>query len=489
MRLRNRIGGIALGALAGVLVGAAGGWGASAAQTEPSVVGYDPLASALESSALERAAGHLDTALAAADRALSVAPRDPAAWLVRAELLVDLGRHGEAIEALDELIAARGESARALTARARAKVGAGDRSGAEQDARGALALYPASGPARAELIELLRSSGRPEEARAQLTRLRLQAPDLAWAVASDARLRAAQGHVDAALAELEAALAGDDAIGSVRRATIEIALDAGRAGRAVNAADPWLVAPSSAPDVDALVLAARAARASGRELQALRASLAALDRDGASAAALDATVELLGESDRLVETLLRSRLERDDDNLARAWLGRRALDDGRVGEALELLGEQGATAELQLLRAEALRRGGRESEAIAVLEPLCAAGGPARAFYERALARFALGQLELAAADFERAASGELSGLAQFNRGAVLDRLGRYTEAVAAYEAAVAAQPDMAQAWMQLGNDYHFRLGDRARAAAAYRRFLAVAGEDAQVRAWLQEVE
>ena len=62
-------------------------------------------------------------------------------------------------------------------------------------------------------------------------------------------------------------------------------------------------------------------------------------------------------------------------------------------------------------------------------------------------------------------------------------------DAAAAYEATVEADPTMGQAWVQLGNAYHFRLGDRARAADAYRRFLELEGEDAQVRAWLEEVE
>ena len=487
MRLSNRIG--AIGVMAAAAAVGAAGWAASQTGRNPAAVGFDPLAAALDEVAVESSAGRPQAALAAADRALALAPRDPAAHLARGSVLVELGRDDEAIAVLDALIASSGESARALTARARAKAAIGDRAGAEQDARGALALYPTSGPARAELIELLRTSGRSEEANLQLTRLRMQAPDLAWAVAAEARMRAGAGHGDAALGELEAALPRDDALGSIRRAAIEIALATGSAARAAGAAQPWLDAPSTAPDADALVLAARAGRAAGMELAALRASLAALERDGASAAALDATVELLGDSDRLVESLLRTRLERDGDAMARAWLARRSLDDGQVTEALQLLGDDRSTVELQLLVAEALRRGGRESEAIAALEALCTDGGPARAFYERALARFALGQLERAAVDFERAATGELTGLAQFNRGAVLDRLGRYTEAAAAYESAVAAQPDMAQAWVQLGNAYHFRLGDRAKAAVAYRRFLAVAGEDAQVRAWLEEVE
>jgi len=224
----------------------------------------------------------------------------------------------------------------------------------------------------------------------------------------------------------------------------------------------------------------------------LRAALAALGRDTQSPAAIAATVELLGLAPELIDGLLMSRLGGDGDVVARAWLARRALDAGRLGEALELLqpdGEPLASDELRLLEAEALRRAGREAEAIARLDALCQPDGPARPFYERALARFALGQFEPAVADFERAARGELTAIAQFNRGTVLDRLGRYTQAAAAYEQAVEADSQMAQAWMQLGNSYHFRLGDRARAAGAYRRFLAIAGEDAQVRAWLEEVE
>lgn len=452
-------------------------------------VGYDPLGAALDEAAVERAAGRFDAALAAVERGLSYAPRDPDARLARARLLLALSRPVEALDVLDPLIAERGPSARALTERGIALVRVGRSAEGERDLREALTLYPANGPARAELIELLRTGERADEARQQLTRLRLQAPELAWAVAADARLRAGEGHADAALAELEAALGRDDRLGSLRRAAIEIALAAERPGRALDAAAPWLASPETAPDGAALTLAARAARANGRDLDALRASLAALERDDASAAALDGAIELLEQSDRLVETLLRGRLAERDDDVARAWLARRALDDGRLGEALELVGAEPATDELRLLRAEGLRRAGREAEAIAALDVLCVDGGPPRAFYERALARFARGDLDAAATDFERAAVGDLTALAQFNRGAVFDRLGRYTEAAAAYEAAVAADPDLAQAWMQLGNAYHFRLGDRVRAAEAYRRFLAVAGEDAQVRAWLEEVE
>ena len=46
------------------------------------------------------------------------------------------------------------------------------------------------------------------------------------------------------------------------------------------------------------------------------------------------------------------------------------------------------------------------------------------------------------------------------NRGAALERLGRFDEAIAAYDAALAAKPDYAEAWHNRGVGAAFELGN-----------------------------
>jgi len=68
-------------------------------------------------------------------------------------------------------------------------------------------------------------------------------------------------------------------------------------------------------------------------------------------------------------------------------------------------------------------------------------------------------------------------------------RLGRFAEARAAYERAIAADPACAEAERNLGVLLDLYLGDPAQALAHYERYQSLAGEvDTQVAAWLVEV-
>jgi tetratricopeptide (TPR) repeat protein len=456
---------------------------------------FDPLGAALRQSAEALARGQGERALAAAEVAAREAPDDPAVALARAAAANALGRAEQArawLAPLDPALhtaAVRLEWARALR-------GCGESQAAEAELVAVLRHYPRSGPARAEWIELLLAAERRGEARDQLALLRAQAPQMPWALAAEARLRAAEGELEPALAELEAALPRDDERHSVRAALVELELSRGGAARAASWAAPWF---EQAPDPALWVLGGRAAAAAGDGLGALELALRALRAPHTAPAATELCLELLGAADELSGELLRARLQgRPADAALRGLLVRAALDRGDFALALDQLAAAPAeTTELNCLRVEALRRSGRAAaaeEALAALLVVDATSGvesgPPRAFYERGLLRFEQSAAELAAADFERAAADPaLAPLARFNQGVVLERAGRAGPAAQAYERAVAADPTLVQAWLQLGQLYHLRLGERDRAADAYRRVLELAGEDAQVRAWLAEVE
>jgi tetratricopeptide (TPR) repeat protein len=102
---------------------------------------------------------------------------------------------------------------------------------------------------------------------------------------------------------------------------------------------------------------------------------------------------------------------------------------------------------------------------------------------------YAAGRYEVAAGEFERAVAGDQAADARFNRGVCLDRLGRYAGAADEYAAAVAARPDFAEAWLQLGHDCRLRLGQPDRARDAYRSYLDLGGDDPEVRRYLASEE
>jgi Flp pilus assembly protein TadD len=79
---------------------------------------------------------------------------------------------------------------------------------------------------------------------------------------------------------------------------------------------------------------------------------------------------------------------------------------------------------------------------------------------------------------------------AGLNRLAIAERrLGRFTEARAAYERAIAADPAYAQPERNLAVLLDLYIGEPAQALAHYERYQALSGEtDPQVAAWLVEL-
>jgi tetratricopeptide (TPR) repeat protein len=483
---------------------AALGQASVAASQEPS--GYDPLGTALSESAEALAAGEGERALEAALRAESHAPRDPATLLALARALNLVGRHADVLEALAQVDAERIGS-RLWVERGRAARALGEDELARKSFLAALDRYPAGGPARAALIELYFERGDLEQMGHHLERLRGQAPDLPWGVAMEGRWLAGQGRRSEARELLESALVADDELGTVRFALVELLL-ADRPERAFEVARAWL---DGAPTVGATLLAGRAALAAGDGLAALEVGLRALRHEPSSGAALElatASLDLLGSP---VERLLERRLATDPgDRRLRATLARRALDGGDPARALALVDADPALelaaapreasvaggerplpdVGLELLAVEALRRGGRSEEARSRLDRVVSTrGATPESDYQLGWLELEAGRLDAAAQAFDGAASSsELRGRARYNQGAVLERAARFAESARAYEQALAADPSLTQAWVQLGNHYQFRLGERALAAEAYRRFLELEGEDVQVRAWLEEV-
>lgn len=115
----------------------------------------------------EAAVGRYDAAIAAIDRAIALEPR-AALWLARGEFLVDAGRAAEAAASFEAADRLRPGHAPTLNNLAFARLSAGDPTGAEAAARGALAADPAHARARANLGRALHAQGRFTAAEAEL---------------------------------------------------------------------------------------------------------------------------------------------------------------------------------------------------------------------------------------------------------------------------------------------------------------------------------
>ncbi|MHC4894781.1 MAG: tetratricopeptide repeat protein [Planctomycetota bacterium] len=455
----------------------------AAAQT-----GFDPLEVALSRASSALAEGRWSAALEAAEEALSYSPSEARAVLIAARAEFGSGAHRAALARVNAVPPAR-RGYGLWFEQARAARAVGDLSQAETGLDAALALYPASGPARSLRIDILFELGHLEAARSALGELRTQAPELPWGIAMEGRLLEAEGLVPEARALLADNLSLDDADGSIRRTLVGSLLDDDPA-RAFELVRPWI---DAAPSVDATLLTGEAALRAGESLIALELGLRVLRRAPDSSTALGLTLDALGEEGELGLRLLERRLvARPDEVGTRLALVRADMDQGRLEAALTRIDAAPNTdRQLELVAVEALRRIGRSEDAMVRVERLFDAGGASgRAHYERGWLRTGTGALEGAAEDFEQAAlDPELAALANYNRGVVLERLERFAESARAYERALETDASLANAWLQLGRHYHVRLGERERALHAYQRFLALAGEDPRVQGWIRELE
>jgi tetratricopeptide (TPR) repeat protein len=418
--------------------------------------------------------------------ALEQAPGEPALRLWLARVLNDLGRGAEAAGVLGPALADNDGSAWLWSELGRAWRIAGDREQAERALRAALARSPNCGPPRLMLVELLLDAGRVADAEPVLAPLLQRSKNTLPVVLAHASLLEAQGQAEPARARLRAVIEHPAA----RLALTRNLVRSERPKEAWTAAQPLL---DNLRDPTSLVFLAQVARAAGHDLEALSILGAALVTDPGYPDALGAMNELL---EHRAPQLRRSLTER--------WIAARPADVNAWRELLETDLDAGRFAAfftelervppdlrpavpVRLLEGEALRRSGRTAEARALLEALCKNSGPARAWYELGLLNYAAGDPEAAAGNFERGAASTWAADAHFNRGVCLDRLGRYSAAALAYQAATEARPGFSQAWLQLGADQRHRLGQPQRARQSYARYLALGGDDPEVRRFVED--
>ena len=72
--------------------------------------------------------------------------------------------------------------------------------------------------------------------------------------------------------------------------------------------------------------------------------------------------------------------------------------------------------------------------------------------------------------------------------GIVERRLGKFTDAQAAYERSIAADPNFAAAHLNLGVLYDLYLAQPQKALEEFERYLAIAGDNKQVAGWVVEL-
>ncbi len=81
------------------------------------------------------------------------------------------------------------------------------------------------------------------------------------------------------------------------------------------------------------------------------------------------------------------------------------------------------------------------------------------------------------------------SAVAGNELGIVERRLGKFSEAEAAYLHVIEAEPDYAAAHLNLGILYDLYLGDPQKALEQFERYVAIAGENKQLAGWLAELK
>ena len=461
--------------------------------------GFDPL---LERKLVARealAAERFEDAQRALDEAAGFVPDDFDSEMLelRARALVGLEHWEESLEVLERLTAlnrGRGASVRLLEARALRGL---DRwREAQALLVQTLESYPRCGPVRAELVDLLVAQDQRERAGRELDVLLQQTPELVWGIALRARLAAGEGQTQAAVEDLRRSLDRDDAGQTLRAVLVELLIESNRGREAWLESQPLL---EVAAGPERLELAARAARAAGEPLDAFRALVLALQMDPGRESTLEALIGVLERADELRDdiALERARAHPEDprgwERVLRGRLRSDSLDDA-VALFYQLPADVREDPELRLAGAEALRRTGRLEEAFGLVTGLCCEPpeaeehGP-RAWYERAQVEFAMANYESAERSFDKASIGTWRPEALYNRGLLLREANRAAEAARCFEGAVAERPELAEAWLALGDLRRSALGDRSGAVDAYRRYLELVGADPRVRAVVEELE
>ena len=457
-------------------------------EQEEEPAGFDPAARLLAAGRGAVAAGELGSATNHLREALDLAPGEPEIRLLLARTLNDRGKAEDALALLDPAVPVP-SSAWMGVERGRALQAASAVEAAEAAFRAALTSYPDCGSARLELGRLLFAGGRLDEARLALDPLLAAAPDEPAVLVLNARLLEAAGQAEQAMEFLRGALDREVGTQPLRLALARLLIDAERAEEAWFAVEPLL---DEALDVETTLQVARVALLADRLLDALALLGAALVVDPTHPEVVHDMLELVEDPHVLVARLAQRRI---DANLEDAYGWGELLEEylalGRCEEVLEALKAAPASVlqdlEVRRHEATALRRLGRTAEARAKLEALSKGEVvETEIWYELGLLHYTDGRYEDAAKSFSRAAVGELEAEARYNEALCLRRLERHAYAAAAFEAAVAARPTFLEAWMELGRECRFRLGDAERARRAFARYLALGGDDAEVRRWME---
>jgi len=433
-------------------------------------------------------AGELGTARELLGDALAASPHEPGLRLWLGRVLNDLEQGERALEVLGPALEAAPRSGWLLVERGRAESLTGGPEAAASSFRLALEVYPSLGTARIHLADLLIANGEAEEALRTLAPLP-EAPE-AGVVVLRARAMEAAGRVEEAETSLRARLdpSGDASSDlGIRLALCRMLANLGEEAKAWEVALPLLTEELGVVD---RILVAQVARRAGHPLEALALLGSVLLEDPTRASALAELGEVVEHAGDLEVRLGERRVAaRPDDVDGWRELLEADLRRGDAAQALERTAEIPATVlalpAIERLRGEALRRSGRNEEARALLAPLCAAGD-ARACYEIGMLEHSTGRLEPASEAFASGAAGPWAADAHYNRAVCLDGLGRWAEAVAAYRDALALRPAFPEAWLQLGNDLRWRLGDGDGARRAYGRYLELGGDDAEIRRFLE---
>ncbi len=460
--------------------------GESGALPEPA--GFDRAAELLAAGRSALVAGDLGSATASLRAALEQAPGESVIRTLLARTLNDRQKFEEALRVLD-VGPAPAPSAWLHTERGRACMRLERTQEAEQAFRVALASYPGCGGARLELARLLLDGERLEECAVEVARLEADAVDEPAVVLLCARLLEAQGAVDGAIMHLEAALEREVGDEHLRLALGRLLIESGRARDAWRAVEPVLDGPL---DSRSLLQVARVAQLAERPIDALSILGSILVHDPTHAEALHDMLELVEDHHELVALLAERRvLSTPDDPYGWGELLEEHIRAGQFEEVLAALATAPAPVladpEVRLHEATALRRLGRLEEARPRLEALCAEHGAPEDWYQLGMLEYAARRFAEAEAALARAARDEYIADAQYVRALCLEQLGKNESAAGALDAAVASRPDFIEAWLRLGNECRLRLGDADRARRAYRRYLALGGDDPQIRRWVEE--
>lgn len=449
--------------------------------------GFDPALSLLTEARTALAAGELGIACVRLREGLALAPGEPELRYLLARTLNDRGLGAEAVALFES---PRQPSAWMEVERGRALQMSGDVAAAERAFRGALSRYPACGSARLELANLLLDGGELLEAREIIDALASDAPGEPAVAVLSARGFEAAGDPVAALRVLEAALGRESRSSPLRLSLARLLLQCDRSDEAWMTVEPLL---DGAPDASTLLQVARVAQRTDRMVDALSILGAALVIDPTAPDVLREMLELVEGGHGLVERLARRRIDADPaDTYGWGELLEQHLSAGRCAEVLSCLNgapeEVREDFEVRRHEASALRRLGRTAEARVILESLTQElAVELEVWYELGLLEYAAGNHERAAKAFDHAAKAEFTADARYNQALALRHLERHASAAVALEAALVARPAFLAAWLELGRECRFRLGDAPRARRAFERYLELGGDDVEVRRWMEQ--